>query len=61
MEESMRKRLEMTLKKYEDLASKDALTGIFNHGRIETEINNAIEGVKTTNDKVSLMMIDIDY
>ncbi len=50
-----------TLKKYEDLASKDALTGIFNHGRIETEINNAIEGVKTTNDKVSLMMIDIDY
>ena len=50
-----------TLKKYEDLASKDALTGIFNHGRIETEINNAIEGVKTKNDKVSLMMIDIDY
>ena len=50
-----------TLRKYEDLASKDALTGIFNHGRIETEINNAIEGVKTKNDKVSLMMIDIDY
>ena len=50
-----------TLRKYEDLASKDALTGIFNHGRIETEINNAIEGIKTKNDKVSLMMIDIDY
>ena len=50
-----------TLRKYEDLASKDTLTGIFNHGRIETEINNAIEGVKTKNDKVSLMMIDIDY
>ena len=32
-----------TLKKYEDLASKDALTSVFNHGRIETEISNAIE------------------
>ena len=29
--------------------------------QLETEINNAIEGVKTKNDKVSLMMIDIDY
>ncbi|MBO4759939.1 MAG: hypothetical protein J5505_07765, partial [Spirochaetaceae bacterium] len=36
-----------TLKKYEDLASKDALTSVFNHGRIETEISNAIEVFKT--------------
>ena len=50
-----------TLKKYEDLASKDTLTGIFNHGRIETEINNAIESIKTKNEKASLMMLDIDY
>ena len=50
-----------TLKKYEELASKDALTMIFNHGRIETEINNAIEVFKTKNEKVALMMLDIDY
>lgn len=50
-----------TLKKYEDLASKDALTMIFNHGRIETEINNAVEAFKTKGEKVSLMMLDIDY
>ena len=50
-----------TLKKYEDLASKDPLTCIFNHGRIETEIRNAIEGLKTKAENVSLMMLDIDY
>ena len=32
-----------TLKEYEELASKDTLTSIFNHGRIETEINKSIE------------------
>ena len=50
-----------TLKKYEDLASKDPLTSIFNHGRIETEISNAVEAVKSQAEKVSIMMIDIDY
>lgn len=50
-----------TLKKYEDLASKDALTGVFNHGRIETEITNAVEAVKSKGQKVSLMMLDIDF
>ena len=50
-----------TLKKYEDLASKDPLTELFNHGRIETEIINAVELYKSKNEKVSLMMLDIDY
>ena len=50
-----------TLKKYEDLASRDPLTSIYNHGRIETEISNSIEAFNTKNVPVSFMMIDIDY
>jgi diguanylate cyclase (GGDEF)-like protein len=50
-----------TLKKYEELASKDTLTDVFNHGRIETEIYNAIEIVARTDRAVSMMMFDIDY
>ena len=50
-----------TLKKYENLASKDALTSVFNHGRIETEIANAIENFKTKGQQSSLMMLDIDF
>ncbi|MBO4845207.1 MAG: GGDEF domain-containing protein [Lachnospiraceae bacterium] len=50
-----------TLKKYEELASKDTLTDVFNHGRIETEIYNAIEIVTRTDRAVSMMMFDIDY
>ena len=50
-----------TLKKYEELASKDALTDIFNHGRIETELYNAIEIVGRTDRDVSIMMFDIDF
>ncbi len=50
-----------TLKKYEDLASKDSLTGIYNHFRIETELHNAIENKKEIDRTLSIMMIDIDY
>ena len=50
-----------TLKKYEELASKDALTDVFNHGRIETEIYNAIDIIYRTDRKISMMMFDIDY
>jgi len=49
------------LKKYENLASYDALTGVYNHGRIETELNNGIDECKNTGNPVSFMMIDIDY
>lgn len=50
-----------TLKKYEELASKDTLTSVYNHGRIETEIRNAIESKKRKQQNTSIMMIDIDY
>lgn len=50
-----------TLKKYEELASKDSLTGVYNHLRIETEIYNAIENKKDSERTLSIMMIDIDY
>lgn len=49
------------LKKFENLASYDALTGVYNHGRIETELNNAISRLKQGNMPISLMMLDIDY
>ncbi len=52
--------LRTTLKQYEEKASVDPLTSIFNHGRIETEILNAIEDVKKS-DSVILMMLDIDH
>ena len=50
-----------SLKKYEELASKDTLTEIFNHGRIETEISNSIESFNTVHIPVTYMMIDIDF
>ncbi len=50
-----------TLKKYEELASKDPLTSIYNHGRIETEIKNSIESYNSSGKMVSYMMIDIDF
>ena len=50
-----------TLKRYEELASKDPLTEIFNHGRIETEISNSIESFNGNGKPVSFMMLDIDF
>ena len=50
-----------TLKRYEELASKDPLTDIYNHGRIETEIRNSIEAFNSNGETVSFMMLDIDF
>ena len=50
-----------TLKEYETLAFKDPLTGLFNHGGIRTEINNAIDIHKKGGSSVSLLMIDLDH
>ncbi len=50
-----------SLKKYEELASTDSLTSLFNHGRIETEISNSIESFNTVHIPVTYMMIDIDF
>lgn len=58
-EDSMR--LFNELKKFENLASYDALTAVFNHGRIETELNNALAELSGSDSQISLMMIDIDY
>lgn len=49
------------LKRFENLASHDSLTGVYNHGRIETELSNAINTMKKDDIPVSLMMFDIDF
>jgi diguanylate cyclase (GGDEF)-like protein len=50
-----------TLKKYEEMASLDPLTGVLNHGRIETELGNAVETARKSRREVSTMIIDIDF
>lgn len=50
-----------TLQRYEEMASKDPLTDIYNHGRIETEISNSIEAFNGNGQPVSFMMLDIDF
>lgn len=52
--------MKATLKHYEELASRDSLTQLFNHGRIETELCNAIEQYRKNGQSVGLMIIDID-
>ncbi len=49
------------LKKYEELASKDALTEVFNHGRIETEMYNAVDNFNKKGIKASLLLLDLDF
>ena len=49
------------LKKYEELALTDSLTGVYNHGSIETELYNAINKRQKSEESVSLMMLDLDY
>lgn len=50
-----------TLKKYEELALKDPLTSIYNHGRIETEMYNAIDKKNKTGESIVFMIMDIDF
>ncbi len=49
------------LKKYEQLALTDSMTGLFNHGRMETEISNAIESIKKQEERSFLLFTDIDF
>jgi len=49
------------LKKFENLASRDSLTGVLNRRYIELELNNAIDDVQQNNQLVTLMMFDIDH
>ena len=49
-----------TLKKYEEMAITDPLTGVFNHGEIENRIHNALAVSQKNRESVSLMMLDLD-
>ncbi|MBR4915311.1 MAG: GGDEF domain-containing protein [Clostridiales bacterium] len=49
-----------TLQKYEEKAIKDPLTGVLNHGEIETQLNNAIARRQSSEDPISVMMLDLD-
>ena len=53
--------LRAALKHYEKLSSRDPLTHIYNHGRIETEICNAIEQNQKQGTAVSMLILDIDH
>lgn len=43
------------------MAETDYLTGLYNRGKIEERIRNALAETETTNRPVSLIMIDIDH
>ena len=49
------------LKKYEELAITDPLTGVYNHGEIETQLHNALALRQKYDDPVSVMMLDLDH
>ena len=49
------------LKEFEEKASIDTLTGVYNHGRIETEMTNAIEAVKKGSEEAAIIILDIDF
>ena len=53
--------LRNTLAQYADRASKDPLTAIYNHGRMETEITNALKDKVNNGQFVSIMIMDIDF
>ena len=51
-----------TLQKYEEKAIKDPLTNVYNHGEIESQLNNALAYLqKDIDSSVSFMMIDLDH
>lgn len=54
-------RLMSELKKYENLANMDRLTGLMNRGSIEAAIGNAIGEERTLKTPISLLMFDIDH
>ena len=50
-----------TLQKYEEKAIKDPLTNVYNHGEIESQLNNALAFRQKGENDVSFMMIDLDH
>ena len=49
------------LKKYEGLALRDTLTSLYNHGRMETELFNAVDAKNKSGETVSAAILDIDF
>ncbi len=49
-----------TLKKYEEMAITDPLTGVFNHGEIETQLHNALLIRQNNDEPISVMLLDLD-
>lgn len=54
-------KMNQILKEYEERASTDQLTMVFNHARIETEMRNAIEDYANKGTTAGLMILDIDH
>ena len=54
-------KLMSALNNYKILALRDSLTGIYNHGRMETEIFNALDKKRKSKEDISLMILDIDF
>ena len=50
-----------TLHTYEEKASKDPLTGLYNHGEIETQLTSAIAHRQKNDEPISIMMLDLDH
>ncbi|MCR5502359.1 MAG: GGDEF domain-containing protein [Lachnospiraceae bacterium] len=50
-----------SLKKLSDMALTDSLTGVYNRGKIETSVKNAIKEWADRKDPLAMMIIDIDY
>ncbi len=50
-----------TLQMYEERAIKDPLTGVYNHGEVDTRLHNALTLRQKNNTPVSVMMIDLDH
>lgn len=50
-----------TLQRYEEKAIRDPLTGVLNHGEIETQFNNAIARRQGNSDPISILMLDLDH
>ncbi len=50
-----------SLKKLSDMALTDSLTGVYNRGKIETSVKNAVKEWGSQKNPLSMMIIDIDY
>ena len=53
--------MKATLKQYEELSMHDSLTHLFNHGRIETELCNAVDKFRSSGCPTALLVLDIDH